>query len=198
MKYSKRIFVGKGFKLSFFKTLFYSKKIKGEWLYFNNEKLIEKLNLTERIENIDLAKRIKDLDVNLIKNDLNELKNQIELWKKREEKTYQTLKILAGCVNEINENFEEENNYKNREISFFKKEVSHQEKMILKMDMKFDTLLEILSEKIVNNEKFPDIFARDFTVDSFSRSKNFSNVEKILFSILYIMKKSLSDKGMKI
>lgn len=203
MKYSKKIYVGKKYKIRLFSWSWFRfrYKLKSGQLYFNNIKLIKRLKL----------------DIGIVKNVFDE--NKLEVIKSNfderifalEEKLFKLTKInknLISIVNEVNDEIDTSLEEKKHEDiyevktlqKYFEEKINEIEKIREKdkdiLNAKYESLLEVIADNIADSNQFPNILSSDFNMQSIIDSKESSNSEKILYALFFLIRKVLADKGM--
>jgi len=195
MKYTMKIYVGEDYKIPFWIKAFNNVKLDSGYFYFKNKKLIEKLNLDKnKVEEV-FSGKIEKID-----NENRKLSGKIQGLEEK-------LKKIVSINKQFHSTFEdflkdrEQGSYKEEEldkkITKFYSEIEGIKNNERSLDDKFDGLLDVISDKMSEDEPFPNLLSKDFSLRMISKM-NTDNSTKALYIIIYIMKKHLSEKGMSI
>jgi len=221
MKYTKKIYVGEDYKIPFWIKKLRRCKLDSGYFYFKNEKLIEKLKLDgNKVEEVYLDKIEKiDNECRRLKEKNSSLKKQIFSLEEKLENLIKNQDLRIKRILTINKEFlltlndfekekkeEKEEGIYRRKLEEKKLEEKLKEFNIIidslkinekNLEDKLDGLLDIISDEMAKNIPFPNLLSSNFTLSKISNMKT-DNLTKALYSIIYIMKKNFSERGMSI
>ena len=159
---------------------------------------------------IGLRLKTNEENIHKLKQENAQLKQTNETQKEKIDKLDKNDKIIKNVLKELiklidelaNDNEQDHplkdlKNKRIKDLAVINKNFIHTRKLIKETDTKYQALLEILSEKIVEEEKTPDLFGTNVSLKKILQNKN-NNNKSLLLSVVYLLKKQLDDKGIRI
>lgn len=208
--------VGSNFKFGFFKRSlnFCYDKTKGI-VYSNDLKTLEQLGIkkelisdayfssTEGQEISKLQKNYEELKIHQDQNieTINKLTKDVEKLLKDKQQLEKTLKDIIDFQQDIiiqeedkdTQRIEIESVLKNS-IGILNRKIKETNETLEETNLKFEAMIELLAEQASNSKQSVNIMSQGITVEKIWNSTKNKNDAAIL-SIMYMMKKSLEEKG---
>jgi len=159
---------------------------------------------------IGLRLKANEENIHKLKQENVQLKQTNEIQKEKFDKLDKNNQIIKNALKELIELIDELANDNGKEhlikdlkdkrikdLAVINKNFVHTRKLIKETETKYQALLEILSEKIVEEEKTPDLFGTSISLRKILQNSN-NNNKSLLLSIVYMLKKQLDDKGIRL
>jgi hypothetical protein len=164
---------------------------------------------TKKIQIISSQKQEKDkqfeIDISTLKNTIKEHQITIEKLEDDKNKLVKMNKSFVNIFQEListldeddkNNRFEKMKVKRTKDLEVINKNFTYVRKLLKDSNDKYKALVEIFSERVVEDEKMPDLLSTNISLRKVMQMKN--DNKALLFSIAYMFKKYFDIKGIKL